>query len=44
MKLSTTPLEAIANVTEGCMQLLHQSATLYKRTAFNINSIYMHNL
>lgn len=44
MKLSIKPLETIANVTEGCMQLLNQSATLYKRTAFSINRICMHNL
>lgn len=44
MKLSTKPLETTANVTEGCMQLLHKSATLFKRTAFNTNRIYMHDL
>lgn len=44
MKLSTTALETTANITEGCMELLNQSATLYKRIAFNTNRIYMHNL
>lgn len=44
MKLSTKPLETTGIITEGCMQLLHQSATLYKRPAININRIYMHNL
>lgn len=40
--LYTKTPETIANISENSMQLVHQSATLYKRNVFkfNVNRIY----